>query len=422
MPDGRVVLVSDYAGAGGAATGGAGHVVLDSLAALRGYGVDARLIHGFGASSALGAVALGGADLREAGARGAMQAIYNPGSKHALRHALAGMDRASTVVILHQWTRYLSPSAVGVLGDVPTMVYLHDHFWACPNGAYYDFPAARPCDRQPLGPRCLAAQCDRKGRATKLGRVARHLSLSAVAGRGNPRRLLLHLSTRTERRISPLLPHERHALVRNPLAIGEAPPAALGEPRYDIGYFGRLEPEKGLAPLIAVLAAKGLSGLFVGEGAMADEIARHPRLTLRRWQPRETMAAAMRSCRMIVLPALWPETWGLIVPEAMAAGVPVLVSERAGSAELVERFGGGTIFDPSRSSDLAQSIETMLARRSAVPVADWTEFRNALSATHHAARIVDLAATRFGISLASRPPLPAMAPAPAQASRLPLPM
>ena len=45
------------------------------------------------------------------------------------------------------------------------------------------------------------------------------------------------------------------------------------------------------------------------------------------------MAALMRSGSAVVRPSLWPETWGLIVPEAIAAGVKVLVSARAGSSD-----------------------------------------------------------------------------------------
>jgi glycosyltransferase involved in cell wall biosynthesis len=406
MRDGRVVLVSDYAGGSGAATGGAGHVVFDSLAALTGYGIDARLIYGFGSSPVHGATGLGGSDLREGGLWDAARTIYSPASRDALNDVLADADRSSTLVILHQWTRYLTPSAIGVLTGFPLMVHLHDHFWACPNGAYYDFPAAQPCDRQPLGPRCVVAQCDRQGRATKLGRLARHTALAAIAGRGNERRLLLHLSERSRRKIAPLLPHERHAIVSTPLPVPANSPAPLSDARYDVGYFGRLEPEKGIGSLIDALSADGRSGLFVGAGTLAAEIDRHPALELRRWQPRETMAAAMRSCRMIVLPSLWPETWGLIVPEAMAAGVPVLVSDRAGSAELVERFGGGAIFDPGTPGDLTRAIAAILAYPPATPIAEWSAFQAALSAERHAARIVTLAAEYFGLALARKTAAP----------------
>lgn len=112
------------------------------------------------------------------------------------------------------------------------------------------------------------------------------------------------------------------------------------------------------------------------------------------------MADAMRSCRVVVLPSLWNETWGLIVPEAMAAGVPVLVSTRAGSAELVACFGGGATFDPGIKGDLAAKLAGLLARDPA-PTRERAAMRVFLSPERHAARILDLAQRCFGIELCS---------------------
>jgi glycosyltransferase involved in cell wall biosynthesis len=54
------------------------------------------------------------------------------------------------------------------------------------------------------------------------------------------------------------------------------------------------------------------------------------------------------------------ETWGLVVNEAMAAGLPVLVSRSAGcSQELVEEGVNGYTFDPSDPNNLAQLMIRM---------------------------------------------------------------
>ncbi len=55
-------------------------------------------------------------------------------------------------------------------------------------------------------------------------------------------------------------------------------------------------------------------------------------------------------------PAL-QDQWGLAVNEAMAAGLPVLVSERAGCApELVEQGGNGWLFDPESVGQMADAM------------------------------------------------------------------
>lgn len=57
-----------------------------------------------------------------------------------------------------------------------------------------------------------------------------------------------------------------------------------------------------------------------------------------------------------VLPST-TEQWGLVVNEAMAAGLPVLVSERCGcSADLVVDGGNGFTFDPTDRSTLVQRL------------------------------------------------------------------
>ena len=56
------------------------------------------------------------------------------------------------------------------------------------------------------------------------------------------------------------------------------------------------------------------------------------------------------------------EPWGLVVNEAMAAGLPVLVSERCGCApDLVREGVNGLTFDPSSVAELAGLMERVAA-------------------------------------------------------------
>lgn len=418
MRSGRAIVLSDYIGGGGAATGGAGHAALDSYRALRSAGADVRGIAAFGTSAEEGIAGLGLSDLRLAGPGGALRAIYNPSARTALAEALSEEDPETTLLILHQWTRGLSPAALGVAARFPLMVYMHDYFWPCPNGIYYDFRLGQPCRREPLGMDCLTADCDRQGRVQKLGRVARQAVRQALTAVSPERRLFLHLSEHARRTAAPLLPGERHAIVYNSMT---APLEAQvpSSPRYDIGYFGRLEEDKGVAALADAVVATGASGLFVGQGSLEDRLRAMPGIVHRSWQPRETMAEAMRQCRAVVLPSRWHETWGLIVPEAMAAGVPVLVSARAGSAELVRRFRGGAIFDPDRPDELRTLIAAVRQDRP-IPGATRDELAAFLSPERHAARIMTLAESQFGLDL-HRSRSVARAPVPADA-RAPIPL
>lgn len=401
MRSGRAIILSDYIGGEGANSGGAGHAALDSYRALRAADADVRVVAGFGTAPLIepGRFAtLGGSDLRDGQAGSMLKGIYNPSARTALVHELADENPDTTLIILHQWTRYLSPAALAVADRFPTMIYMHDYFWACPNGLYYDFQEERPCYRQPMGARCLTAMCDRQGLVRKIGRVVRQAVRQAETRSPPKRRLFLHLSEQAHRTAAPLLPGERHAILYNPLAIDATPEPPPPPPRYDVGYFGRLETDKGLSTLVETLATTKMTGLFIGQGSLEPMLTRTPGVEHRAWATRDAMAAAMRSCGVVVLPSLWHETWGLIVPEAMAAGVPVLVSSRAGSAELVRRFGGGATFDPGVPGDLAAKLSAMRTVQPK-PTTMRDALRTFLSPERHAVRLLGLAESQFGLDL-----------------------
>jgi glycosyltransferase involved in cell wall biosynthesis len=63
------------------------------------------------------------------------------------------------------------------------------------------------------------------------------------------------------------------------------------------------------------------------------------------------------NARAFVLPSVQNEPWGSVVNEAMAAALPVLVSERCGCApDLVSDGANGFRFNPQDASDLAERI------------------------------------------------------------------
>jgi glycosyltransferase involved in cell wall biosynthesis len=73
----------------------------------------------------------------------------------------------------------------------------------------------------------------------------------------------------------------------------------------------------------------------------------------------ETLALA----DVLVLPSL-SEPWGLVVNEAMACGMPVVVSNRCGCAiDLVKDGQNGYVFDPLRQDRVGELASAQIHRR-----------------------------------------------------------
>lgn len=155
---------------------------------------------------------------------------------------------------------------------------------------------------------------------------------------------------------------------------------ALGLPKHYLLSLGRMVKKKNLGVLIDSYAlvrrqdpSSDLKLVFVGSGECQEElVARCETLGLHHTdQPeRDTTADVLfygfrqidenpvfyALAEAFILPSLHEE-WGLVVNEAMACGLPVLVSEAVGSAEdLVIPGVNGFHFDPLSSSELAKHI------------------------------------------------------------------
>jgi len=156
-------------------------------------------------------------------------------------------------------------------------------------------------------------------------------------------------------------------------------------------YVGRLSPEKNVDGLIESFAAAACRQDLVlcGDGPMRAQLERQARelgiadrvhftgLKTSRELPRYYAFA-----RAFVLPST-REPWGLVVNEAMASGLPVIVSTRCGCAEdLVHNGENGFAFDPAEPGSLTAALRgasvmndrelAAMARRSEEIIAEYS--------------------------------------------------
>lgn len=137
-------------------------------------------------------------------------------------------------------------------------------------------------------------------------------------------------------------------------------------------FVGRLLEEKGLRVLLdayEAAAAKrpGLALLIAGDGA------RRPRyeslvndkglagVHFVGFKTQEQLPGIYAAADVFVLPSL-VEPWGVVVNEAMASGLPVVVSDQVGaSADLVEEGANGFVVPAGAAAPLAERILDVLS-------------------------------------------------------------
>ena len=154
------------------------------------------------------------------------------------------------------------------------------------------------------------------------------------------------------------------AVPRKDLGLSDSAPLTL--------FVGRLDPQK--APLVLLEAFARLLDrhpdwqlLFVGEGvlrsSMTEWIANHGlerSIRIVGWRP--NVPQILKAADVLVLPSLW-EGMPNIVLEAMASGLPVVVSRVEGTDELIRDRESGLLVAPGSVAELELGIEAVLTDR-----------------------------------------------------------
>lgn len=155
----------------------------------------------------------------------------------------------------------------------------------------------------------------------------------------------------------------RRAKIRQDLGLADGAMVFL--------YVGRMEPYKGLQELLNAFArlpaaAASAALLLVGDGSLRDVLAEtttaDPRI---RWTGRLSGTAlldAYAAADVFVLASRF-EPWGLVVNEAMAAGLPVIATERVGCVDDLIQNGRNGFIVPARDAEALAKAMIRFANR-----------------------------------------------------------
>jgi len=137
-------------------------------------------------------------------------------------------------------------------------------------------------------------------------------------------------------------------------------------------FAGKFHPKKD--PLILIKAFREINNtnahlVLAGDGVLYKEMKNLamglPNIHFLTFQNQSQMPLLYHLCDVFILPSRGPgETWGLAINEAMAAGKPVLVSDKVGcGADLVIDSENGYIFPAGNCMELVSKLNLFINRR-----------------------------------------------------------
>jgi glycosyltransferase involved in cell wall biosynthesis len=364
QPIDHVVVLNDFC----FVQGGASKVAIDEAIALREHGIAVTFLAPVGPPCEA---------LRDAGVRivcldqpeladvarhpsAALLGLSNRPACRALRGLLAVLDPARSIVHLHGYTKALSafPALAAHEAGFRVVCTLHDFFTACPNGAFYDYRREAPCELTALSFSCMTTHCDKRHVLHKGYRVMRGMVQRHVAQFPSCVRDYITLSRRSAALLAPYLPDDAMFYpLENIIDIARRPPVDPAANR-ELLVLGRLDAEKGV--LFAAEAARGAGWpiVFAGDGTERQAL-QTAGANVTGWLSAEQVQHRIDHARCLIFPSRWYETYGLVVAEAAARGVPAIVSDISAAAERVEHGITGWIFRSGDADDLRRCMAVL---------------------------------------------------------------
>jgi glycosyltransferase involved in cell wall biosynthesis len=288
---------------------------------------------------------------------------------------------------------------------VPYVVTLHDYWWVCANAQLLTNYSHKICD----GP-ALCANCARCALA-RIGAPALWPAIPGLAAALARRRQLLgRVLHRASGLIAPSrfvkdwyaahgFPAERISVVPHGIDVPAQQPRRSRRTDDPVRFavIGGLAWQKGLhVALEAFRQVQAPAELWIaGDESAAPEYTRQLRAqapagvrflgSLTHGQVWETLG----QIDVLLVPSLWHETFSLIAHEALAAGIPVVVSNAGALTEAVRDGVNGVLVPPGEVDAWRRALERLAGDPGRIAGLNGDD-RRPISVAEHVARIEDV--------------------------------
>jgi glycosyltransferase involved in cell wall biosynthesis len=353
LPKLRVLLVTDWM----PRSGGAEAYAQSIRAGLTAAGDEIRLL-----TSSAGSAADGTADFVAYGsthvaAQAGLQ-IVNPFAAQRARAAVQAFQ--PDVALVHLFAYHLSPAVLWPLRSLPVVMMVLDYKIICPMGSKL-LPTGAICERQ-AGVACWEDGC------LSLPHWVRDAIRYVGIRRGVAQsKLVLACSTHIQLQLA------KHGIAAQSVRLPVAAPAQSFErkpaPDPHFVFCGRLSVEKGTLLLVRAFARlhsrMPMARLtIVGDGPVRNDVEAAVRarglqdaVTFTGWLDPAGVDRQLETAWALVAPAVWAEPLGMVGPEAVIRGVPVIASKTGGFAETIEDQVSGLLFPNGDEQALHYALE-----------------------------------------------------------------
>jgi glycosyltransferase involved in cell wall biosynthesis len=273
------------------------------------------------------------------------------------------LPAAADVIHLHQFD---DPDVLAFMRTGAPVVISAHGYTACTSGVYYFRPGEECTRAHGLGcvPNLLARGCahtrDPRSLPSSYGRAGRGLQALrradlAISYSSSVDR---HLSTNgvTRRRVVPLF-----TTMVAQTGSGHAA-------RRRVVFAGRIVTPKGVEVLIRAAGTVDAEFVICGDGWRLDAMRRlarrldvQERVVFKGWLGADELAHELAEASVVAMPSVWPEPFGLVGIEALAAGRPVIASATGGVGDWLQDGVSGRCVAPGDADALARALNELLA-------------------------------------------------------------
>lgn len=169
--------------------------------------------------------------------------------------------------------------------------------------------------------------------------------------------------------------------------------------RRRVVFAGRVVAPKGVGVLIRAARAVDAEFVICGDGfgwnamrRLAQRMGVDERMSFTGWLSAEELAHELAEASLVVVPSVWPEPFGLVGIESLAAGRPVVASRTGGIGDWLEDGVNGLSVKPGDPRALARALNELLAdpaRQQAMGAAGQQMVAARFSRHHHLAALLD---------------------------------